>query len=113
MPRKSIPKTLKNQVWDKYIGKKHGVGKCFCCKKEIDSKNFDCGHVISVKDSGPTTVDNMRPICSPCNKSMGTQNLNDFKQQYFPENNSLVSNLLRVNVNTISNHIFSKLLFKK
>ena len=48
--RKSIPKAVKDKVWDTYIGKKKGVGKCFCCRCEIDSKNFDCGHVISVRD---------------------------------------------------------------
>ena len=111
--RKSIPKTLKNKVWDTYIGKKHRIGRCFCCKKEIDSKNFDCGHIVSVKEGGPTTVENMRPICSPCNKSMGTQDMNQFKQQYFPENRSLANALWRANVGTISNHLFSKLLFKK
>ena len=107
--RKSIPKALKNKVWDTYVGKSKGIGKCFCCKKEIDSKDFDCGHVISVKDGGPTTVENMRPVCSPCNKSMGTQNMNDFKNQYFPEEN-LVSSLVRVNTRTITNFLIGRLL---
>lgn len=84
-PRKTIPKTVKSDVWDKYIGKTHGVGKCSCCKNEIDSKNFECGHVKSVKEGGEDTVENLRPICSKCNKSMGTQNLFDFKKQHYPE----------------------------
>ena len=37
--RKTIPKALKNKVWDTYIGIEKGIGKCFCCQKEIDSKN--------------------------------------------------------------------------
>mgnify|MGYP003653419957 FL=1 len=109
MPRKSIPKTLKNKVWDTYIGKKKGVGKCFCCRCDIDSKNFDCGHVISVRDGGPTNLENLRPICAPCNKSMGTENMKLFKDEYFPEGN-LVTNLINVNTRVVTNFLLGRLL---
>lgn len=81
--RKSIPKSLKILVWDKNIGKEKGIGECDVCKSDIDSKNFECGHIISVKDGGETNIENLLPICSSCNKSMGTQNLHDFKEKYF------------------------------
>jgi 5-methylcytosine-specific restriction endonuclease McrA len=86
--RKSIPKTLKNKVWDKYIGKQLGVGLCDVCQTEIDSKNFECGHIISIKEEGSTTLDNLIPICGTCNKSMGTHNLELFKETYFTKNES-------------------------
>jgi len=85
--RKSIPKSLKILVWDKNIGKEKGIGECDVCKSEIDSKNFECGHIISVKDGGETNIENLLPICSSCNKSMGTQHLNDFKAKYFQSTN--------------------------
>ena len=107
--RKNIPKTLKNKVWDKYIGKEKGIGKCICCDCEIDSKNFECGHVISVNKGGPTTIENMRPICNVCNKSMGDKNLFDFKENHFPENKSLLDNLIDVNKKTLENFIYDKL----
>ena len=110
--RKSIPKTLKNKVWDTYIGKKNGVGKCYCCKTEIDSKNFDCGHIVAVKNGGKKTVENMRPICSPCNKSMGTENMISFGDSYFPQNKNIFMDLVRVNTATISNYIYDKWLGK-
>ena len=84
--RKSIPKSLKILVWDKNIGKEKGIGKCDVCKCDIDSKNFECGHIISVKDGGETNINNLLPICSSCNKSMGTQNLIEFKDTYFKVN---------------------------
>ncbi len=71
-PRKSIPKIVKNQVWDKYIGKDKGIGQCYCCNKEIDSKHFECGHINSVASGGADTCDNLRPICSLCNKSISS-----------------------------------------
>ena len=85
--RKSIPKSLKILVWDKNIGKEKGIGECDVCNSEIDSKNFECGHVKSVKDGGETNIENLLPICSSCNKSMGTQNLLEFKEKYFKNQN--------------------------
>ena len=94
--RKSIPKSLKNQVWDKHIGKEKGIGKCNVCKIEIDSKNFECGHIISVKQNGETNINNLLPICSPCNKSMGIENLNEFKKKYFnSKNNNKKKNFIK------------------
>ena len=84
MSRKTIPKSLKNKVWDHYIGSDKGQGQCYCCRGTLDSKNFECGHVIPVKNGGQNTLNNLRPICSCCNKSMGTKNLEDFKDEYFP-----------------------------
>jgi hypothetical protein len=81
-PRKTIPKALKNQVWDQYIGKDKGIGNCECCKKEIDSKHFECGHIIAVSTGGQDTIDNLRPICSLCNKSMGKMNMTEFCDKY-------------------------------
>ena len=83
--RKSIPKSVKDKVWNTYIGKTNGVGKCYCCSGRIDSKNFDCGHIIAAAVGGKNVPANLRPVCSTCNKSMGTQNMDEFKQIYFCE----------------------------
>lgn len=85
--KQHIPKKLKNMIWDKYVGKEKGVGLCYCCSEEIDSKNFEAGHIIPEAKGGPTNVDNLRPICSCCNKSMGTQNMDEFKQKYMNQRN--------------------------
>ena len=44
--------------------------------------SFHCGHVISEAMGGPTTVDNLRPVCATCNLSMRTQNMEKFKGQH-------------------------------
>ena len=56
--KKTIPKTLRNDVWNTYIGREKGIGECFACHQEIDSKHFECGHVIAEIDGGDITVDN-------------------------------------------------------
>lgn len=82
--RKSIPKSVKDKVWDTCIGKERGVGSCYCCCTDIDSKKFDCGHIVASANGGLDIVENLKPVCSTCNKSMGTQNLEEFKMEYFP-----------------------------
>ena len=29
--KKTIPKILKNMIWDNCIGREKGIGKCYCC----------------------------------------------------------------------------------
>ena len=82
--KKAIPKSLKMLVWHTYIGKEVGLAKCLCCKnKEITQMDFDCGHVVAESRGGLTTVNNMRPICAKCNRSMKAMDMNDFIEKYF------------------------------
>jgi len=77
--RKALPQKLRSLVWNKYIGKEYGIGKCWCCKsKDIEQMEFQCGHVDSVKEGGSNDINNLRPICAPCNLSMGSTNMFDF-----------------------------------
>ena len=71
-------------MWDKHIGAHIGLTKCLCCKHQsIRQIEFHCAHIISEKNGGTTTLNNLIPICAQCNTSMKTQNLNDFKNRYF------------------------------
>ena len=83
--KKTIPRPLKIAVWNSYIGETIGKTKCSICDtNHITQLNFHCGHIVSERDGGATTLINLRPICSSCNLSMGTCNMNDFKNNYFP-----------------------------
>jgi hypothetical protein len=80
--KKRISKTLKNKVWDLYIGKEKGISKCFCCDHtEINSKHFECGHITAEANNGKTDINNLLPICGLCNRSMGTKNMFKFMIQ--------------------------------
>ena len=84
--KKKIPATVRNTVWIKYNGKVF-EGICFCCKTEsITKSNFECGHIISESDGGEVTIQNLRPICSLCNKSMGKKNMEEFMKKHGYEN---------------------------
>jgi hypothetical protein len=79
--KKSIPKSLRNNVWTKYIGD-FFYGECYCCNIQININTWECGHIISEKNGGNTVLTNLRPVCSQCNKSMGTENMFIFKKKF-------------------------------
>ena len=81
--RKNIPASVKNHVWNHYIGEDINKHRCLCCKKvPITNRAFHVGHVISVKDGGNDEISNLRPICPSCNYSMGTENMVEFVKTY-------------------------------
>lgn len=83
MPKKTIPKILKDLTWSKWVGDHIAKTKCLCCGvNDIKMNSFHCGHVIAEADGGPTTIENLRPICATCNLSMRTQNMVKFKEQH-------------------------------
>ena len=82
--KKTISKALKLLVWNTNIGEEIGKIKCPCCNNNFISQgNFEVGHIIAEANGGLTNKDNLKPICSVCNKSMGTMNLFKFKKINF------------------------------
>lgn len=67
-------------VWDLYIGPNQRIGKCYSCSTQIKMEDFHVGHVIATSKGGNNESSNLRPVCSLCNKSMGTRNMDDFKK---------------------------------
>ena len=82
---KKVPKTVKDSLWDETFGPEAGQGRCYVCSRIINSKNFEAGHVIPASKGGPPILPNLRCICSKCNKSMGVQHLEFFKELYYPK----------------------------
>ena len=82
-----IPKKLKIDVWNRYIGKNKRNTICVCCNiTEIDITNFHAGHIISEKNEGLINIDNIIPICTLCNTSMSSKNMDLYIQTYYPQN---------------------------
>lgn len=76
--RKSIPKALRDKVFSTYCSSYDNATCMVGCGEKITPFNFECGHVISVANGGGNTIENLRPICSRCNRSMGTENMDEF-----------------------------------
>ena len=76
-PRKAkIKAALREQVWLRHSGPVF-TSKCQTrwCNNDINVFNFQCGHIQAESKGGPTTVENLVPLCSRCNQSMGTTHL--------------------------------------
>jgi 5-methylcytosine-specific restriction endonuclease McrA len=79
-----VPKMLRAEVWRTYNGSSI-KGPCYCCKKELDAlETWHPGYVIPSEYGGKLILDNLRPICIPCNHSMGTENMYVYKARTFP-----------------------------
>jgi 5-methylcytosine-specific restriction endonuclease McrA len=70
----TISKALREQVWIKHAGR---VFECKCptewCQNMISVFDFESGHDIPESKGGQTSVENLFPICSRCNKGMGNR----------------------------------------
>ena len=70
--KQKIPVALRNQVWISRLGEVFSA-KCptTWCKNKITPFTFEAGHNIPESKGGLTVLENLIPICSSCNKSMG------------------------------------------
>ena len=81
--RRKIPKAVKEAVWAKYIGINKAEGKCYVCKRTIHITSFEVGHNKAVAKGGSDNINNLRPICRPCNLAMGTMSIETYKRKYY------------------------------
>ena len=72
--KQRIPAALREQVWLHKMGKVY-EGKCSTtwCQNTITVFDFQSGHNIPESKGGPTTLENLIPLCSRCNLSMGNE----------------------------------------
>ena len=83
--KKQIPKLIRGKVWEAYHGQSM-IGSCYCCKRDLNAFDaWHAGHIIPQAHGGSDTASNLRPVCASCNTSMGTQNMDAFKAQFYPE----------------------------
>jgi 5-methylcytosine-specific restriction endonuclease McrA len=81
--KESIPAAIKTLVWNKWVGEKEAEAGCYACRvTTISMRHFIAGHIVSEKHGGKCTIDNLRPICQPCNLSMGTMNMNEYIEKF-------------------------------
>jgi mannitol-specific phosphotransferase system IIBC component len=95
-----ITKRHRDFIWKRDIGDSKS-GKCYICCSVITDDNFEIGHIIARSKNGTNHVSNLRAICIPCNKAMGTMNLEDFKKDFKASRNTDTTTIREVN-NTVT-----------
>lgn len=83
--KKPISKALRNKIWINTCGEVF-EGRCYCCRQKIKIiESWHCGHIIAEARGGETKEENLKAICATCNLSMGTKDMNEFRQQFAAE----------------------------
>jgi len=78
--KKKISHTVRIKCWNVHVGELIPKTKCMCCYNiDITQHYFHCGHVIAESNGGTQKIENLLPVCNVCNSSMGSMNMNDFK----------------------------------
>jgi len=80
--RSTCPKSVKEAVWREHFGEQYH-GECYVCHAKIALTNFEVGHDKPFKDGGEWTFSNLRPLCRTCNRSMGTETVENYKKKHF------------------------------
>jgi len=89
-PRKTIPKKIRAQVWTTSFGSST-QGTCYCCNSILNClESWHAGHIVAAANGGSDTAENLRPICPPCNLSMGSEHMDAFKSRCYPSDTSRV-----------------------
>jgi 5-methylcytosine-specific restriction endonuclease McrA len=83
-PKKQpIPNHVKTLIWNYHVGADKAESFCLCCKvTKISIRSFHAGHIIAESKGGDMTVKNLKPICGPCNHSMGSMNMDEFIKKF-------------------------------
>ena len=48
--------------------------RCLACGKQFDIGELTADHIVSVLNGGTSNIDNIQPLCKPCNSSKGSRN---------------------------------------
>ena len=82
MSKSHPPQIKKQEVWYTHIGDNVGKCKCFCCNfNDITMLEFHCGHIQAKSKGGSMSINNIVPIYSKCNLSIGNINMMDFMEK--------------------------------
>ncbi len=81
--KRKVSAKVRADVWVKHVVNEENKMMfrvpCYCCgSTPISPFCFEAGHVVSKFNGGDDTVNNLRPICSLCNRSCSSRNLKEF-----------------------------------
>lgn len=82
-----FPPRVKLEVWKRDNGDCLS-GLCFVCNRHLEFVEAEIGHIKARANGGSDDLNNLKAICSSCNRSMGTQDMFVYKKKYFSAGSS-------------------------
>ena len=52
---------------------------CNFCNNCFSTRYGSCGHIIARSRGCSNKLENLRHVCEPCNKGIGSKNMNNYK----------------------------------
>lgn len=81
---KQVPEALRKALWKNNFKSLRNTGQCYVCRTEINfNEDYEAGHIVALSRGGAMNLHNLRPVCSSCNKSCGSMNMEEFKNKHF------------------------------
>jgi len=81
--KEKISSSIRKKVWNSFSPvnnyMKCPISACGFILDNNKKNGWDCGHIISEKNGGATTIENLRPICKNCNQKMASKNWHDYE----------------------------------
>ena len=81
--KRRVPSAVRVALWNAWHGREAGVGECHCCGCAVTQQDFEAGHVVAAAHGGAARLDNLRVLCRPCNRSMGSRDMRAFIAEHF------------------------------
>lgn len=111
--KKRIGIRIKREVWNEYVGKEYGEAYCYSCRKnKVYQAEFEAGHVVSTASlleqnkEDDISIQNLRPICSSCNKSMGATHMREYIETFYPINLHNFDNMIKPLIHNVNDFKF-------
>jgi len=79
--RERVSHVVRREVWAKVNIRDYDAGRCYTCGEDLRFHEMECGHVVAHAMGGRAELSNLMPVCKTCNRDMGVQNLEDYKQR--------------------------------
>ena len=99
--RVAVNAAVKTQMWNRWVGQERGESPCFACgTTKVTQREHEAGHIKPASAGGGDTVDNLRPVCGTCNKSMGVRQMDEFCRAHFALTSPLLLSAPRAVVGT-------------
>lgn len=97
--RRNFTKADVEVVWETYLGGS-SEGVCLLCNSnrivKDDRSTWEMSHIEPHSLGGSSKLNNIRPLCFTCNRSMGALNLQTFVIERYPERYHIIFRLLKI-----------------